>query len=395
VCGGAGVSGTARNRHRKRGEHSRATVACQFLLPLLPLVLLVLLRNGLGERWYLTALLVYAPPLPLGLVAAAAVLPGLRRRPPAVAALNVTLAVAFVLTTSGVTLPRLRPAIDGTCLRLVTFNVYRGGSGVAPLAPLVQRERPDVLCLQEVGPGPGDRRRGWRDLVRELPVGWRLVHRGELTLATRLPLTDAAWFPLSRRFPTSRHHDRDALRATVWVADRPIQVVTAHLSVPTAPWILREADCGLRHWHFLRNLREDQTTRLLAALASLPGPVLLAGDMNSTPLCETHARLATALADTFETRGCGWGYTFPALRPLLRVDYVFADRRLQVAGCHVLAAAGSDHRPVLADLRLPTQPSATVLPEHRKPERPPDSRGTAEWRPITQIEEIRGEDRKS
>jgi endonuclease/exonuclease/phosphatase family metal-dependent hydrolase len=268
---------------------------------------------------------------------------------------------------------------------VLTFNAYRGGVGVAPLSRLIQAERPDVLCLQEVGPGPRDRRRGWRDLRQDLPAGWRLARRGELAIATRLPVTAAAWVPLSRRVPSDRHHDRDALRMTVHAAGRSIEIVTAHLSVPTAPWLLRSKVGGFGHWRSLKRLREEQTASLLTALRSLREPLILAGDLNSTPGCRAHDQLTARRVDAFAAAGWGWGFTFPASRPLLRLDYILADPRLLVAACRVVRTTLSDHRPLIAEILLPAAPPAKSRPS-------PDSPATSEhgqparvgaWAPVS------------
>jgi vancomycin resistance protein VanJ len=366
----------------------------RLFLPLLPMLLLGLFRDELGESCYPTALLAYAPPLPLALAAAAGVLPGLRRRPRIIAALQLALGARFVLDTSGFALRRPQPPEERAGMRVLTCNVYRSGVGVAPLATLVQTERPDVVCLQEAAPGPRDTRRGWRELDREFPAGWRLVRQGELVIATHLPVESAAWVPLSRRVPADWHHDRDALRVTVRVAGRLIHVVTTHLSVPTAPWLVPQGALGAHHWRFLRALRHEQTGRLLTALKALQAPVVLAGDFNSTPACQAYERMARGLGDAFEAAGAGWGYTFPAICPLLRLDYIFADRRLTVVSCRVIAAADADHRPVAAHLRLPAAEPAEAglgIPGREVIAAPglssPSSGG---WRRIIEIEEAGG-----
>jgi hypothetical protein len=155
-------------------------------------------------------------------------------------------------------------------------------------------------------------------------------------------------------------------------------MVTTHLSVPTAPHVVRRGRWGWRRWHSLRGVREEQVERLQAALGTMREPVVLSGDLNSTPGCAAPARLSARFADAFAEAGSGWGYTFPARRPLLRLDYVLVERSVPATHCRVVATAASDHRPVVADLRIEND---THPPEDGSP-----ALGDGGWRTISRIE---------
>jgi endonuclease/exonuclease/phosphatase (EEP) superfamily protein YafD len=89
----------------------------------------------------------------------------------------------------------------------------------------------------------------------------------------------------------------------------------------------------------------------------LPGngdpPVILAGDFNATL---DHARLREAIArgyvDAAAALGRGLDRTF-LTGPPITIDHVLMDRRCGVSEVKVHSVRGSDHRAVLAVVRLP------------------------------------------
>jgi endonuclease/exonuclease/phosphatase (EEP) superfamily protein YafD len=57
--------------------------------------------------------------------------------------------------------------------------------------------------------------------------------------------------------------------------------------------------------------------------------------------------------DAWETGGRGFGFTWPNgmfQLPPIRLDHVFVSRDFGVLGARVGTGAGSDHRPVVADV---------------------------------------------
>jgi endonuclease/exonuclease/phosphatase family metal-dependent hydrolase len=81
---------------------------------------------------------------------------------------------------------------------------------------------------------------------------------------------------------------------------------------------------------------------------------LLIGDFNAGPAAAELAPLWTRLTDTY---GATAGFTYPAGKPTIRIDYVAASpgirARRAVIPDSTLATTASDHRPMLADLSVP------------------------------------------
>ena len=83
---------------------------------------------------------------------------------------------------------------------------------------------------------------------------------------------------------------------------------------------------------------------------------ILAGDFNaSLDHAVLRGLIGRGYADAADRAGAGlvptWGYG--GTRPPLTIDHVLVDRRCAVTGYSVHDIAGTDHRAVLAEIRLP------------------------------------------
>jgi vancomycin resistance protein VanJ len=103
--------------------------------------------------------------------------------------------------------------------------------------------------------------------------------------------------------------------------------------------------------------RDAQLERLGRAVAADPVPrLLLVGDLNTASTDRALGPVARRLRSAQVEAGSGLGFTWPALLPVVRIDHVFY-RGVDAVDAWVLGRTGSDHRPVLGDLRMTTGPS--------------------------------------
>lgn len=200
-----------------------------------------------------------------------------------------------------------------------------------------------VICLQEdwvpgeAAPGSGHDPVG--DVGRALGVS---VHRAELCAAggrtdfgvsadggpgrlcvsvlTALPLISYEIIALGRG-----PGDAVPRVAQVLVLRSPagglLRLVNTHLTCSVAS--------PLQLWRLWRRLRAD------------PVPTVIAGDLNMPALLARRCAGLTGLVR---------GATFPAMQPLVQLDHVLVSAGIQPGSGTVLPPAGSDHRPVRAQL---------------------------------------------
>lgn len=97
-------------------------------------------------------------------------------------------------------------------------------------------------------------------------------------------------------------------------------------------------------------LRAAEADRFRDILDAERLPFLLVGDLNTTPGQWAHARIGAGLTDALgET---GRSATYPDRRPLFEIDAVFASPGWTVVSAAVARPGLSDHRAIVADLRL-------------------------------------------
>lgn len=193
----------------------------------------------------------------------------------------------------------------------------------------------DVIALQEaIRPFAGD------DPLLRLAEQLKLhvafvttrIHRlGELgnAILSRWPITATSLLDLS----FSRVERRSALAAQLLTPSGPLSFVSTHLSL-------------------VHRRRRRQVEHLLEH-PTLQGPVFLAGDMNAW---RKRDRAGLALDAQLQTNpDLVWPATFPAARPILPLDRIYArDAKILEIRAHVSPAArwASDHLPVVARLSL-------------------------------------------
>ncbi|MFH9176557.1 endonuclease/exonuclease/phosphatase family protein [Streptomyces albogriseolus] len=99
------------------------------------------------------------------------------------------------------------------------------------------------------------------------------------------------------------------------------------------------------------SIRAAQVGDMLDVLADDRGPRILVGDFNAEPSAPELAPLWHTLRDAAPDAGP----TYPAIAPHKRIDLITVSQGITATGARTHATDASDHRPVVADLRLPRE----------------------------------------
>ncbi|MEW5958991.1 MAG: endonuclease/exonuclease/phosphatase family protein [Chloroflexota bacterium] len=234
-----------------------------------------------------------------------------------------------------------RPASE---LRVMTFNVHYANRRDGDIAHLIAAEQPDLVAFQELSDELGGAL--LPQLAADYPYQWVDDSWGLSTaLISRYPLESQPKPPAAARVQPARLAT-PAGKIAVW-----------NVHPPTA--------IDDRGWAVQR--------RMLAAVAEAveadQGPVIVLGDFNTTPDAENYALLGKRLTNVHYAVGRGFGFTFPetdllarlpwyaqpfrVLGPLVRIDHILVSQHFAPLETHAVAdGLGSDHRPVVATLRL-------------------------------------------
>jgi endonuclease/exonuclease/phosphatase (EEP) superfamily protein YafD len=242
----------------------------------------------------------------------------------------------FVIAAQVPTLvPATSPPLHGASLTVLTLNMKFGEADAAAVVALAASSNTDIVALEELTPAALPRL-AQAGLDRDFPysvVAPSTAANG-VGLFSRRPLSRMT---LSNVWPSG------AVAAHVELGNGlgPITVYVVH--VP-APWPQRD---GL----WLQQLRTIPQT-----IADIAGPLVMAGDFNSTM---EHAPFrtmlsASAMADAADVAGAGWLPTYPsdsAVPPVIAIDHVLT-RGASATAVHTVTVRGSDHRAVVATLTV-------------------------------------------
>lgn len=310
--------------------HVRRRVAWSLVVP--TAVWLAVRVTGIGAGTPVETVVVFTPYVGLASVAVAGAAAALRVRGALAAAVGCCLGFGAVLAPLALPGPDPSPAPTGPELRVMTANVQYGRAEPEAVVRLVRERRVDLLGVQELTPEFHDAllAAGLAELLPHMVIDARPGPDGT-GLYSRHP-AEAVDVEVDARsaHPTGLVDVPGA---------PPVQVTVVHPVPPVG------GDLGA--WR--RTLR------------TLPRPEgdgrvhMLIGDFNATADQPTmRALLDDGYVDAAAARGQGWVPTWSrGLGPALPIDHVLVDRSTAVAGVSVHGLPGSDHKAVVAELRLP------------------------------------------
>jgi endonuclease/exonuclease/phosphatase (EEP) superfamily protein YafD len=305
-------------------------------LLVLPGTAWVIVRLGGWERSGLVQLFAFTP-----YVAAWSVLPVLAalatRRWLAATVATVTMVLFAAAVLPRALTDRDRGPRGGVALPVMTSNMLFGNADAAAIVRLVREHDVAVLALQEFS-ADGQRRLAAAGLGGLLPyssLGAEFGASGS-GLYSRYPITE----------PGVRRNGGGFNQAYGTVQPPGAGAVIVESAHPLAPYSLGVLD----GW------RDD----LVAEPRTGPDgtPRILLGDFNSTldhqPLRDL---IKGGYRDAADTAGQGligtWGPYDGDPLPPVTIDHVLADRRLGIGAVSVHGIPDSDHRAVIATLRIP------------------------------------------
>lgn len=260
----------------------------------------------------------------------------------------------------------LATSISSMNIRLMTYNIRQctaGGSRgeVDRVAEVIATTGADVVALQEVGvrsalaggvdqPGSLAERLA---MTRHFQASMPLSTGGEYgnAVLSRLPFRVMASGLLPRLPDRSRREPRGASWLEVELGGVGLHLFVTHLGLARRERLAQLDALFGSGW--LAHPRRD-------------GHAVLCGDLNFVPGSREHRLVSARLRDALQLEPPVKGHraTFPALRPLVRLDHAFVTEGVIVRRTEILRRPGlqrvSDHLPVLIDLEVPALPAVTA-----------------------------------
>ncbi|WP_406567056.1 endonuclease/exonuclease/phosphatase family protein [Actinoallomurus rhizosphaericola] len=266
-----------------------------------------------------------------------------RRSASAVAALLLPVTVWPALF-GGLLSDKFHPGGD---LTVVSHNVSADNPDPAGTARDLIASGADVVALEELAQSdarllvdPTELRARQATVTYEKALGKVYPYhtmQGNVGLWSKLPLSDTR--PLDIGGDPATHAVR-ALRTTVTTDQGPLAVYVAHLgSVRVMP--------RRGFWTSERNAGAHALAKAVAAEQNKR--IVLLGDLNGAVDDRAFAGLTARLRSAQDVAGDGFGFTWPASFPMVRVDQILV-RGVRPVRSWVLPATGSDHLPVAAGI---------------------------------------------
>jgi endonuclease/exonuclease/phosphatase (EEP) superfamily protein YafD len=216
-------------------------------------------------------------------------------------------------------------------LRLMSVNLLHERCDVPQFARVVADLSPDVVVTQELGPAAAE-------VLTATYPNHRLRPAPDFTGRGIATVFDG-------EFNDLKMPGRQGTAATLRVRGTTVRLAGAHLRNPIDfPW-----------WNAVRD-RGRQVEALLEWADSAPGPVVIAGDFNASPVWPAYRRVAERLTDLIDEHASSvgedtrptWGWR-PGWPRVLRIDHVFG-RGVRVDDYLLVPISGSDHAAIVADI---------------------------------------------
>ena len=256
--------------------------------------------------------------------------------------------IALVLALCGGCALRLKAPAPVT-LCVMTYNIHHGEGldgkvDLARIAALIKQERADIVALQEVDKGVA--RTARRDLPAELAAltGMTCVFNNNFhyqggeygnAVLTRFPVK--SWNNCHYKM-IRPNEQRGILQLVLDVHGRELVFMNTHIDS-------RPDDA--ERWLNVGEIEELEKQYR-------GHPMIIGGDFNDVPTGRIYRRMSETFHDTWAQVGQGDGFSFPAGKPIKRIDYLWIskDKALVTFKAWIPQSEASDHLPVVAEFEL-------------------------------------------
>src|SRR5256885_11497227 len=240
------------------------------------------------------------------------------------------------------------PSTNAKTIRVMTYNIHVGVGmdkklDLPRIAGIIKQQHPDLVGLQEVDRGV--ERTGRIDEIAELAkltkmefaFAFNLKYQGGqygVAILSRYPIKSFD----HRLYQNTREAERRGfIRAEVNVDGRTVNFVTTHLD------------------YQYEDGRVFEAQQLIAALKSVPAPLIVVGDFNEVPAGGAYKLMRDQFDDAWsDGHLTDPGYSYPADKPAKRIDYILFRQgdRIRTKKAWIVNTLASDHVPVVAELEL-------------------------------------------
>ncbi len=266
-------------------------------------------------------------------------------------------------------------AIKVMSLNVRLFDLYNWSHNRetrAQILEFLKSESPDILCFQEYYTEDSDVFNNTDTLVELLNLPYYQYHytthrvhntkHWGIILFSRYPITSKGVIEFSKKASNT------CVYADIKYKDDTIRVYNVHLESirfkkPDYEYVEDLKDnIEDKNWGGLRRIygrlknafikRASETDKIVEHLKECTYPIIFCGDFNDPPSSYTYRSFSSVLNDSFDKGERGFGATYNGPFPAFRIDYILHSKEIEVISSKVINNKLSDHRPVIAFLKL-------------------------------------------
>jgi vancomycin resistance protein VanJ len=242
--------------------------------------------------------------------------------------------------------PVVQADAEAPSLTVMTYNVLHSTPDATPIADNVLDANADVVVFQELT------RRLERQLKQD--IGARFPYRTPVHATCGADVAVWSRYPLQVE-PVDLVLTCHVRPVVIDFEGHTVRVIGIH-GLSFTGLDRTSVELSFR-W------RKEQIKMVLGMIDGQAEPLILLGDLNSTPAHEVYRMLSADLTDAYREAGWGLGHTFPATgnrfwgvpypNRLVRIDHIFHSAEWRSEAAWVSEWDGSsDHLAVVARLRL-------------------------------------------
>jgi endonuclease/exonuclease/phosphatase family metal-dependent hydrolase len=238
---------------------------------------------------------------------------------------------------------------------------------------LIRKESPDIICLQEYYNGKKSQSNYADTILRSGKCKYHYdayIHNGKKELPFGLITFSKYPILAARKVQYSNTYQSYCIVVDIALPNDTVRVINTHLE---------SIRFGKEDYLFVNDLsantgkaddprqgsrvilskikhafqkRGSQADELSEMIKNSPYKVILCADLNDTPSSYAYRKINSSLNDAFKEAGSGIGQTYTGFLPILRIDYIFADRSFRIAEYRTINNKLSDHYPIVSRIAL-------------------------------------------
>lgn len=233
-------------------------------------------------------------------------------------------------------------------LKVITFNVHGADFGRQNIENFINKEKPDIVLLQEAGTIKADPYK--LENLKYSSISNVIFFYSKYKI-----ISQKTWI---------KNENAYAKSYDIEINGKIYRFINIYLQ----PFYLNKAmvkptENQVENEHKFRNLikrmvptfkaHQEQISLAREAIETSPYPIIMTGDFNSVPNSYEYYHLGENLQDAFEVAGSGSATSFHDYKFPIRIDYIFASKEIEPVSYKVDRSSKlSDHFPVIATFKL-------------------------------------------